>query len=324
MSDKKSATAEKTSDREIVVARVIDAPVERVWDACVDPKKIVQWWGPNGFTNSTKKMEVREGGEWDFIMHGPDGRDYPNHIVFTKIVPHKLIAHDHGGDDGKVFFKASMTFEAEGNKTRLTMRSVFATAQDRDFVVREYGALEGAEQNLARCERFLKYPKRSSSRAFTISRVFNASRERVWSAWTQESQLKAWFGPKGTSISYAKLDFRPGGTFHYAMKGADGKEMWGKWTFQEITRPEQIVLISQFSDKDGGVTTHPLAPTWPRFTLSTTDFSEKDGKTTLTLEWAPYDASPEEIKTFDAAHAGMKQGWGGTMELLEQYLANHK
>ena len=313
---------ESVSDREIVVTRVINAPLEKVWDACVDPKKIVLWWGPNGFTNSTKKMDVRKGGEWDFIMHGPDGRDYPNHIVYTDIVEHKLIAHDHGGDDGKVFFKATMTFEREGDKTRVTMRSVFATRQDRDFVVREYGALEGAEQNLARLERFLKYPKRSSARAFTISRVFNAPRQRVWDAWTKESQLMAWFGPKGVSMTYAKLDFRPGGTFHYAMKGPDGTDMWGRWLFQEITPPEQIVLIQHFSDKNGGVTTHPFAANWPRFTLSTTDFSEKDGKTTITLEWAAYDATPEEVAAFDAGRAGMTQGWGGTLDLLEQYLVD--
>ena len=68
----------------------------------------------------------------------------------------------------------------------------------------------------------------SAEQEFVITREFNAPRERVWQAWTEREQLVRWFGPKGSTISHAMLDFRPGGTFHYEMRSADGKEMWGK------------------------------------------------------------------------------------------------
>ena len=88
-------------------------------------------------------------------MHGPDGRDYPNHVVFTKIVKPDIICHDHGGDDGKVHFQATVTFEEQDGKTLVTMHSVFPTAEDRDFVVKEHGAIEGGKQTLGRLDTYV-------------------------------------------------------------------------------------------------------------------------------------------------------------------------
>jgi len=156
---------------------------------------------------------------------------------------------------------------------------------------------------------------------FVITRTFDAPRDLVWKTWTDIAHLQKWFGPTGATISTAKMDFKPGGTFHYCMRTADGLEMWGKWTFREIVVPEKLVLISVFSDKNGGITRHPMAPDWPRETLSTTTFTENGGKTTVTLRWAAHNATDIERKTFDAAHAGMTQGWSGTFAQLEQYLA---
>jgi uncharacterized protein YndB with AHSA1/START domain len=159
---------------------------------------------------------------------------------------------------------------------------------------------------------------------FVISREFNAPRARVWAAWTEVEHLKKWFGPAGFVMTQCKLDLRPGGIFHYCMRGPDGKEMWGKWVFRDIVAPERIALVNSFSDAAGGITRPPMAPTWPREMLSTTTFSEKNGKTTLTLEWQPINATPEEIATFEAGRAGMTQGWNGTMEQLTSYLGKGK
>jgi len=156
---------------------------------------------------------------------------------------------------------------------------------------------------------------------FVISRVFDAPRDKVWKAWTEVERLKQWFSPKGFTVIAAKMDLRPGGTYHYGMRTPDGQEMWGKWTFREIKAPERLVLVNSFSDAAGGITRHPMAPTWPREMLSTSTFTEKDGKTTLTLEWLPFNATPEEIATFEAGRAGMTQGWSGTFEQFIAYLA---
>lgn len=156
---------------------------------------------------------------------------------------------------------------------------------------------------------------------FIISRTFDAPRDIVWRAWTDAEELKKWFGPKGCTLPYAKMDLRPCGIFHYAMRTPDGVEMWGKWIFREIDAPKKLVLVSSFSDAQGGITRHPLSDTWPLETLATTIFEETGGKTTVTLRWSPVDANEMEVRTFDGAHESMRAGWGGTFEQLGDYLS---
>ena len=163
--------------------------------------------------------------------------------------------------------------------------------------------------------------RESTAKPFVISRVFNAPRELVWKAWTDVEHLKKWFGPAGTFMPVSKMDLLPGGTFHYCQRGPDGKDMWGKWVLREVQPPERLVLVQCFSDEKGGAVRHPMAPTWPLETLSTTTFSESNGKTTMTIQWEPYHANEEEKKTFDGAHDGMNMGWGGTLDKLDAYLA---
>src|SRR4051812_33496265 len=85
---------ESESDRELVFTRSFDAPRALVWKAWTDPKQIVQWWGPNGFTTTTQHMEVKPGGEWRFVMHGPDGRDYENLIRYEIVEAPKLLVYN--------------------------------------------------------------------------------------------------------------------------------------------------------------------------------------------------------------------------------------
>jgi uncharacterized protein YndB with AHSA1/START domain len=166
----------------------------------------------------------------------------------------------------------------------------------------------------------------SAGQDFVITRVFNAPREMVWRAWTEREQLVRWFGPKGSTMPHATLDLRPGGTFHYAMRGPDGREIWGKWTFREIVAPERLVMVTCFSDAQGGIAPAPMIDNWPLETLSTTTFEEHDGKTTVTLRWSPLNATASQCQTFARMHDSMRQGWGGTFEQLDTYLgkANSK
>jgi uncharacterized protein YndB with AHSA1/START domain len=161
---------------------------------------------------------------------------------------------------------------------------------------------------------------KSGEQPFVITRVFNAPRELVWKAWTERERLMQWFGPKGFTMPIAKLDFRPGGTLHYCLRSPDGTEMWGKFAYREIVAPERIVLVNSFSDEKGNLTRHPFSPTWPLEMLATTTFAEQGGKTEVTLQWLPLNATEEERKTFDTSHEGMRQGWAGTFDQLAEYL----
>ena len=154
------APAKSTSDpaREILVMREFDAPRELVFDAWTKPEHVAQWWGPTGFTTTIERMDVRPGGVWKHVMHGPDGVDYPNKSVFEEVVRPERLVYSHGGvkpGDAEVRFRVTVTFEDVGGKTRLTMRSVFPSAEERDRVVRDYGALEGAQQTLSRLAQYL-------------------------------------------------------------------------------------------------------------------------------------------------------------------------
>src|SRR3989442_12450066 len=89
-----------TADREIVISRVISAPPELVFEAFTEVRHLSRWWGPEGFTTTTRAFEFRVGGEWDFVMHGPDGTDYQEWISWTEISPPERIALVHGESRG--------------------------------------------------------------------------------------------------------------------------------------------------------------------------------------------------------------------------------
>ncbi|MEU4215993.1 SRPBCC family protein [Actinoplanes sp. NPDC026623] len=138
------------TDREIVITRVIDAPCELVFKAFTEVRHLSRWWGPEGFTTTTRSFEFRAGGVWDFVMHGPDGTDYPEWITWTEIVTPRRIALLHGESrDDPDAFESTLAFEPHGAATRLVMRTVFPTSELRDQAVEKYHAIEGGEQTLS-------------------------------------------------------------------------------------------------------------------------------------------------------------------------------
>ncbi len=307
---------EPESDREIVITRLIAAPVERVWRAWTDNDEIVKWWGPHGFSDESERREFKPGGHWKHTMIGPDGARFANYATYKEIEPLKRILLVNGGskeDDEKgVGMRSEITFKAVGDKTEITMRTVLATAEMRERVVKEFRAIEGGHQTLSRLDAHV-------TGQFVIFRLVDAPRERVWRAWTDEKELAAWMGPKGAKTGYAKLDFRVGGGFHYSMKHGD-VELWGLTTYKEIVAPEKLVYVQQFSDKDRGLGVHPMAPTWPKRMLTTVHFQDFGPKTLISLYWAAIDPSEAEMKTFQQGMDGMKGGWGGSFDRLDEYL----
>ncbi|HEY4265324.1 MAG TPA: SRPBCC family protein [Micropepsaceae bacterium] len=144
-----------TADREIGATRIYNVPRTLVWQAWTDPRHVAQWWGPNGFTNSISEMNVKPGGVWRFIMHGPDGTDYPNKIQFLEVVKPERLVYVHGDESDPDQFHVTVTFAEQDGKTTLTMRSVFRTKAERDFVVEKFGATEGMNQTLGKLGEYL-------------------------------------------------------------------------------------------------------------------------------------------------------------------------
>jgi uncharacterized protein YndB with AHSA1/START domain len=158
---------------------------------------------------------------------------------------------------------------------------------------------------------------------FTTSRELDAPRALVYEVHTQPKHLLEWMGPGGFHGIHTEMDFRPGGTHHYGIEGPGGARMWGKQVFREIEPNERIVHIQSFSDQEGALARHPMAPTWPLEMLATTTFADAGpGRTRVTVTWLPYRSDDAGKATFEAARAGMEQGFAGMWEKLQTYLAN--
>jgi uncharacterized protein YndB with AHSA1/START domain len=133
------------SDREITALRAFEAPRDLVFEAWTNPNHLPRWWGPRGFTVTVAEIDVRPGGVWRFVMHGPDGRDYENEIVFVEIARPERLVLDHVSGPP---FRMTVTFAEWAGKTTVAVRMRFASADLRARVAKEFGAVEGLAQNL--------------------------------------------------------------------------------------------------------------------------------------------------------------------------------
>lgn len=307
------------ADREIFAERVLDAPRELVFRAWTDTDHLAQWWGPTGFTTTTRHAEFRPGGQWRFVMHGPDGTDYDNLVTFLEVDPPSRLVYRHGGENetAHIQFHVEVGFEDEaGGGTRLTMRMRFASNAARDHVIEQHGALEGLEETMARLR-----DHAALQDAFVITRAFDAPLDRVWAAHTEVEHLRQWWSPKGFETFHATLDLRAGGSYHYGMRTAQGQEMWGRFAYREIIPKRRIVFVNSFSDPQGGVTRHFASPDWPLRMLTMITFSAQGGRTTLTLRSAPLEASAAERRVFKDGYPSMEGGFGATFDQLAARLA---
>jgi uncharacterized glyoxalase superfamily protein PhnB/uncharacterized protein YndB with AHSA1/START domain len=134
-----------TSSREIRISRLLNAPVELVWEVWTDPEHIKNWWGPIGFSNTISTLDVRPGGEFNLVMHGPDGTDYKNKSVFKEVVLHKKLVYEHVSAPK---FLATITFESRSDKTHLDWHMLFETKEQFIQVVKTFKADEGLRQNV--------------------------------------------------------------------------------------------------------------------------------------------------------------------------------
>ncbi|MFO0762329.1 MAG: SRPBCC family protein [Byssovorax sp.] len=303
------------NDNELVVSRLFDAPPELVFSAWTDPRHLLVWFGPKGFTLTTESFSFKEGGAWVYTMHGM-GKDWPNYMRFTRIVPGARIELNHGTSPDDIWFDTVITFTREGEGTRLVLKQTHPTAE-KAAEARKY-AVEGGNSTLERLAEYL--PAMDDARHLVIERVFDAPRELVYAAFTKAEHLARWWGPKGFSLTVKSLDVRPGGRFHYAGESPTGQVMWGVFDYLEVVPNERLVYTNSFSDEAGGITRHPMAPTWPAFLLNRVSFLDEGKGTKVVLRGFPLGATAEEIAMFEGAKPNVQGGFKGTMDQLDEYL----
>lgn len=317
---------------EIVICRTFAAPRELVWQAWTDAKHVGNWWGPAGFKTTTHEHSFKPGGSWRYTKHGPDGTDYPCRVDYIETDPPSRLVYrvcGEGESNSGTSFHSEVTFEqlADDKQTKVTMRSIFPSTKARDFVISNFGAVEGGKQHLANLENYVaQISSAENAPPFTIDRVFKAPRELVWQAWTEREHLIKWFGPTGSTITQARLDLRIGGSFHYCMSHPAGMELWGRWVFQSIARLDKLEFISSFSNAAAEIAPAPFQglEDFPTEVLTTVTFVDHAGigkGTLVTIEARPITGSSKaQCHFFKGFHSSMQQGWAGTMQQLDTFL----
>jgi uncharacterized protein YndB with AHSA1/START domain len=287
-----------TVDREITATRVFRAPRALVWRMWTEREHIARWYGPRGFTLTTRVMDVRPGGRWAFVMHGPDGRDYENEIVYVELVEPERIVYDHVS---KPSFRTTATLVAQGDETRMTMRMVFATAELRDWTIENHKADVGLGETLGRLgDELARALADDAAPAMVMTRVFDAPRRLVFEAFVKREHLVRWWGPRGFSLPVCDVDPRPGGALRMCMRGPDGQDYWMRGSYREIAPPERLVFASFIHDDES------------QEIVTTLTFAEQDGKTTLTLR--------QTVPRAEGPARGQRQGWGESLDRLDALL----
>lgn len=313
----------KSKSNEISITRIYDAPVEAVWDAWTDPDQVAQWWGPRGFTLTTHSKDLRPGGHWRYTMHGPDGTDWPNKTEYFEVEKYAKLVYDHGGsDDTPPLFRVTVLFSKIGKKTKMSMTMALATAEAAEET-RKFIKKAGGDSTWDRLAEYLE-KESSGKEKFVINRTFDAPLALMFEMWTKPEHFSRWLPPTGFEMQFIRSDIRPGGSTFYFMTGNEGMKMYGRAEYLEITKPDRLIYTQQFCDEHENLSRHPMAPTWPATMLTTVELTEEGpDRTRVTITWQPYgDATVEEIDTFVKAKAGMTQGWTGSFDKLEAYLAD--
>ncbi|HWC28633.1 MAG TPA: SRPBCC domain-containing protein [Dehalococcoidia bacterium] len=217
-------------------------------------------------------------------------------------------------------FRAVVTFEDQGGKTLLTMSAVFATAELRDEVVRESGAIEGGNQHLECLDQYLTSEGAAlpAGRRVEITRVFDAPRDLVWEAWTRPERFVQWWGPRDFTTPMCEIDLRPGGRLRFLMRPKEGPDIWCGGVFQQVEAPSKLVFTDYFTEESGEVafpTECGLSEEWPVQALVTVILEDLGGKTRLTLRHDASGGLPEEFE-------GAEQGWGESFDRLGELLAS--
>lgn len=159
----------------------------------------------------------------------------------------------------------------------------------------------------------------STNKKFSITRTFKAPKQLVFDAFSNAEALAEWWGPVGMTIDVIRLDFRPGGIFHYKMTGEHSS--YGVMRYKEIDNPNSITWINSFANEKGETIKPPFEGLdFPEEVLNKVTLDEKNGITTLIITSEPFNASEKEIGVFHSITESMTQGFGGTMDQLERYL----
>ena len=315
-------TKGKAKTGELVIARTLDAPRERVWKAWTDPEQVKRWWGPKGFTAPSIKIDFRVGGKYLFCMRSPDGKDYWSTGTYREIAPtEKFVATDSFADaKGKVVPAShygmdvdfplellwTLTLEDFGGKTKMTLRhSGFPAGPARTGA--EQGWSESFEKlaaSLTEGSSGTEFVTHRATRQLVMTRVFNAPRRRVFQAYTDPKLIPKWWGPRSQATTVDAMDVRNGGKWRYVSRDTDGTDYGFHGVYKEIVPPERLVSTFEFEGMPGHVVDE----------IAT--FEDLGNKTRLTITSKFRSIEDLEGMLASGMESGARETWDRLAELL--------
>lgn len=287
----------------IITTRTINASPEQVFKAWTHPHYLAKWWGPKDFKNTFQEFDLRPGGAWNFVMHGPNGTDYPNSSTFVEInTPEKLVFNHVS----KPHFQVVATFEEAGGQTKVTFQQIFKT-QEECNKIRAFAG-DANEQNMDRLEAVVgEMILDRSDREIKTTRMFDATAESIFAAFTDSKQLSQWWGPNGFNITTHSIEVKPGGLWRFLMHSSDGTMYPNRVEYQEVVSPSLVTFVHGSDDEPEQ--------------FRTLVHLEKDGEQTkLTMKSLfPTPQALDAVKK-----SGAVEGARQTLERLASFLAKNK
>lgn len=271
-----------TVSKELSISRLINAPRELVWEAWTNPEHIRHWWGPEGFKSTISKMEVQPDGEWEFIMHGPDGTDYKNKHIYLEVEKPSGIVMKHVSFPP---FVMTATFEAQGNKTLVKLHSVFESAEQLAEVIKVFKADEGMKQNMTRMDNYVI----KMNTPVIVERTYNAPVEKVWKALTDREQMKQWY------FDIPAFKPEPGFEFQFYGEGKTGEKFLHLCRITDVIENKLIRHTWQYDGYSG-------------ISFVTFELTDENGKTKLKLTHEGLGSFPKTASD-DFAPGNFQEGW---------------
>lgn len=313
--------AKPKKENELRLVRVYNAPAKVVWEMWTKDEHVAKWWGPRGFSLTTKSKEVKVGGRWIYTMHGPDGVDWPNTTTYHEVEKYKKLVYDHGANETqKALFRVTVTFEEFKGKTVMDLTMALETPE----AAKETEKFIKKAQGNSTWDRLGEYIEEQEHKkdVFIINHSFKAPQKLVFEMWTNPKHFGKWMGPKDSMMEILKSDVREDGLLHYKMIHPLNSDMYGMVRYKTINPYDLLIYSQNFSDKDGNTVKPSFAPTFPSSMLTRVEFMpEGNDETLVYLTWEiDGEASEIERKTFHDAKGGMTGGWEGSFDKLQEEL----
>jgi uncharacterized protein YndB with AHSA1/START domain len=284
---------------EVIISQIIHAPREIVFKTVTDPLQIPKWWGPARFETRVVNMVVMPGGTWRFYQRDQEGKEYGFHGVYHDVrIPERLVyTSEYEGVPDHVTLYTEELKEQDG-KTLITTMVQFPSVEDRDQML-QWGMEEGVSAMTSRLNELLAptmMPERMATGmekhepadgCITITRIFEAPRQKVWQEWTEPMQYKCWSSPKDYTTPYANLEVRRGGKFLVSMQAPDGKQIWGTGKYEEVIENQRLVYTDTFADENGNVVPasyYGMGPDKPLDMEVEVTLEDIGGRTKMTVE----------------------------------------